>query len=152
MTGRVVWLTLDTMAPTNPYDGQGPVHPGPEPMFPHAEAAAAITAIQTLLGQFMALSNTRDSAAGEMLASGGPDGIRPSGLSIAAFVARNDELSNQLQARWRASSLELDADWLRTAINDANTRHDQWQTQLDYHLQWTAANPGVDPRSVNVPV
>lgn len=135
------------MAPPNPYDGQGPIHPGPEPMFPHAEAAAAISAIQTVLDQFMALSNTRDAALGTIWPSS-------SGQSINAFVARNDELSAQLSSAWssRGSSLQLDAEWLRTAISDADTLHEQWQTQLNWHLQWTAANPGLDPRTVNVPV
>lgn len=140
------------MPPPNPYEGQGPVHPGPEPIFPQAEAAAAIAAIQTVLDQFMALSNTRESAAAEMLNP--PATVNPSGLSISAFVARNDELSAQLSSAWssRGSSLQLDAEWLRTAISDADTLHEQWQTQLNWHLQWTAANPGLDPRTVNVPV
>lgn len=134
------------MSPPNPYEGQGPVHPGPEPMFPQAEAAAAISAIQTVLDQFMALYNTRDGALGTIWPAS-------SGQSINAFVSRNNELSAQLSSSWssRGSPLQLDAEWLRTAIADATTLHSQWQTQLDYHLQWTAANPGVDPRT-NAPI
>jgi len=144
MTGLVASPTLDTMPPPppNPYDGYGPVHPGTEPIFPLAEADAAIEAIQTLLDELMAFSNTRDSAAGEML--GGS-----SGDSIQAFIARNDELSTQLSSSWNSqgSSLQLDAQWLRDAKTNAITLHDYWQTQLNWHVQWTAANPGVDPRT-----
>lgn len=128
------------MSPPNPYDGEGPVHPGTEPIFPFDEADAAITAIQTLLDQLMGYSTTRDGAAGDMLSAS-------SGQSIEAFIARNDELGAELSSSWNSqgSSLQVDAEWLRTAVADATTLHDQWQTQLNWHLQWTAANPGLDP-------
>ncbi|QXC61415.1 hypothetical protein KSP35_00745 [Aquihabitans sp. G128] len=126
--------------PLDPYAGQGPVHPGAEPQFPFAEAQAALTAIQGLLDQLMALDNSRTSAAGDMLATS-------SGSSITNFRTRNDELSTGLTNSWgqRGSALQMDAQWVRDAIAQAHTAHQQWKTQLDAHDRWIRDHPGVPP-------
>ncbi|CAN5690033.1 hypothetical protein BH10ACT1_BH10ACT1_02230 [soil metagenome] len=126
--------------PNDPYGSQGPVSPGPEPVFPFAEAQAALAAIQALLDQLMALDNTRTSAATDMLATS-------SGQSITNFTSRNDGLSTELTNSWgqQGAALQMDAQWVRDAIAAAHTLHDQWQAQKDWHDQWTAANPGVNP-------
>lgn len=133
-----------------PYDEQGPVHPGTapvEPVFPYAEARAALTAIGTLLEQLSALSTTRGAAASTMLSTS-------SGQSIDAFRARNDDLTTELTNSWgqRGSGLVMDQEWLRTAIADAETAHDAWvedkaawQRQLTRHQDWVRDHPGVPP-------
>lgn len=138
MTGRRSVRTLASMSyPPEPYGDQGPAYPGPEPIFPHAEAQAALTAIQALLDQLMALDNTRSSAATTML-------VTSSGQSIDAFKAGNENLSTELAASWgqRGAALQMDAQWVRDAITNAQTIHDQWKTQLDRHHTWVKDHPG----------
>ena len=125
--------TLPTMTPL-PGLPIVPTHPGPEPVepvFPTTEANAALEAIDGLLDGLMGLETTRNAAVTEMV-------DHASGLSIDTFNTRNDELSTTLHNTWasRGSALQMDAEWLRQAILDAQTRHDTW---VEEHAAWSAA-------------
>lgn len=136
---------------TMTYGAYGPVHPGAppvEPVFPFAEAEAALEAMSDLGVSANALSATRSAAAADALRGA-------SGTSIAAFEARFERTDAAVRAFWasRGSSLVRDHEWLSGAIADARAAHDAWveqraayDRQLAWHQDWVAANPGIDPR------
>lgn len=132
------------------YGLYGPVHPGVppvEPVFPHAEARAALDAINDLGVAINSLSTTRSAAAADALTGA-------SGTSIDAFRERFDRTDTAIRSFWasRGSALVRDHEWLTRAIADAEAAHDAWvaqraayDRQLTWHQDWVAANPGVDP-------
>jgi len=133
------------MPPVRPGSGPGPVPmpsvpaplgpPPTEPVFPFAEAQAALRAVDDLLADLASTSHQHRQLTGDLILGGSFQGTARMRFEDQVIEA-GQELAPGCTAR-----LERDREWLVQAIAAAHLRHDQYVGDL---ARWKAkaADPG----------
>ncbi|QXC59285.1 hypothetical protein KSP35_12795 [Aquihabitans sp. G128] len=134
------------MPPVRPGPGPGPVPmphstpplgpPPTEPVFPYAEARAAIRAIDALLDDLHRASTQHRHLTGELILGG-----TFSGTARGRFEDRVIEAGQEV-APGCTAALQVDRDWLVHAIAAADLRQHQYETDL---ARWKAKRDAPEP-------